>query len=368
MGSFPAETARNFAEESFGLLSSVLPAAPRSARQQHEDDVEERNMRATREGFDKGRVVWFGGEGDWGRDFLFHAENAHTLLGLARGHALHPFARLDRGCYLACVLFLNLFLAAIVARDHPPVEGGGDGGVAWRRSSDYLAALAAASALNLVYDRLLRAFATCACVRPGGFAHGICCFCRECCADLGKLGLYCALFFSLSVAVYGATVAARLDSAAHFFKTFAAMKLLAWAFELAPLAFFFYRRRNAQEAYWGGDPARRAVGGPYPLGCDWPSPEFLRERRVDPDRYSAVCRERTAARAEASKRRSERASDRKSAAARLEATTRAARDRARARGVSASTREAALSVELGGVHAPGNPFRDDDDLESLGRR
>ena len=111
--------------------------------------------------------MWFGVDGSgWRRDFLFYVENTHTLVAIRRGHALHPFERLDRVAYLFCVLCLNLFLAAVLARDHPPVEA--NGRADYVRSPDYLTWLLAASAFNLFYDRLLRVLATCACVERGG--------------------------------------------------------------------------------------------------------------------------------------------------------------------------------------------------------
>ena len=368
MATFPTESARDFVEERLGLLSDmVLPAVPRSAAQTAADAAEERNVRATREGFVQGRVVWFGGEGDWRRDFFFHVENSHTLLGLARGHAMHPFERFDRGCYLACVLFLNLFLAAVVARDHAPVLGS-DGRPDWLRSGDYVVSLSAASILNLVYDRVLRVFATCACLQRGGALFDVCCLCRDCFRDLGKLGLYCALMLSFAIAVVGCLIAAHLDAKRHFFKTFVAMKLLAWCFEFAPLGFVFYRRRETQKPYWGGDPRQRATGGAYPLGCDVPPPAFLRERRADASRFAHESRDRRERRDASAARRQRRARDRRDQAARLDRLTRAGRGAH----VVASTREAAASVELG---AAGNPFRDDDDaaadddpLDTLGRR
>ena len=40
------------------------------------------NERATRTGLLKSRVVWFGGEDDWWKDWVFYAENEHTLLSM----------------------------------------------------------------------------------------------------------------------------------------------------------------------------------------------------------------------------------------------------------------------------------------------
>ena len=98
-----------------------------------------------------------------------------------------------------CVLCLNLFLSALVARDHAPATRKGK--VSYAASGDYAEALCAASLLNLVYDRALRLLATSPCVARGGACYDVCCLCRDCCADLGKLGLYVALLASCAVAV-----------------------------------------------------------------------------------------------------------------------------------------------------------------------
>jgi hypothetical protein len=156
------EAAKDLVEERVGLLSVMRAPATASQRAREESDaVEEKQQRATREGFALGRVVWFGCEGDYGRDFLFHVANGHTLVSLLRGHSMHPFERFDRACYLACVLCLNLFLSALVARDHAPATRKGN--VSYAASGDYAEALCAASLLNLVYDRALRLLATSPC-------------------------------------------------------------------------------------------------------------------------------------------------------------------------------------------------------------
>ena len=212
---FAMDAARDFVEERLGLLSGAGQALTASQQRRAEEDaVEEKNERATREGFALGRVVWFGGEGDYARDFLFHVENSHTLVSLLRGHAMHPFERFDRCCYVLCVLCLNLFLSAVVARDHGPVSRA-DGSVNYGGSRDYFASLTAASALNLFYDRALRLLATSPCVQRGGVLYDLCCLCRQCCVDLGKVGLYVALLVSFAVAVVGALVAADLDEASR---------------------------------------------------------------------------------------------------------------------------------------------------------
>ena len=97
------------------------------------------------------------------------------------------------------MLCLNLFLSALVARDHAPATRKGK--VSYAASGDYAEALCAASLLNLVYDRALRLLATSPCVARGGACYDVCCLCRDCCADLGKLGLYVALLASCAVAV-----------------------------------------------------------------------------------------------------------------------------------------------------------------------
>ena len=365
------EAAKDLVEERVGLLSVMRAPATASQRAREESDaVEEKQQRATREGFALGRVVWFGCEGDYGRDFLFHVANGHTLVSLLRGHSMHPFERFDRACYLACVLCLNLFLSALVARDHAPATRKGK--VSYAASGDYAEALCAASLLNLVYDRALRLLATSPCVARGGACYDVCCLCRECCADLGKLGLYIALLASCAVAVVGALMAAHLDGAAHFFRTFLLMKALAWLFEFGPLAWGFYRRREAQRAYWARDGLERRVGGAYPLGAEWPTADFLAERRVDPDPLAHAFRrrrrEREAGAAKRQARADERRRDRAAADARAKAREK------REGGVVAATREAAQSIELaeaGGRRARGDaPLADlrEDPLDALGRR
>ncbi|KAH8049546.1 tripeptidyl-peptidase [Aureococcus anophagefferens] len=294
------EAAKDLVEERVGLLSVMRAPATASQRAREESDaVEEKQQRATREGFALGRVVWFGCEGDYGRDFCFHVANGHTLVSLLRGHSMHPFERFDRACYLACVLCLNLFLSALVARDHAPAT------------------------------------------RKG------------------------------KVAVVGALMAAHLDGAAHFFRTFLLMKALAWLFEFGPLAWGFYRRREAQRAYWARTGLERRVGGAYPFGAEWPTPDFLAERRVDPDPLAHAFRRRRRERGGAAKRQAradERRRDRAAADARAKAREK------REGGVVAATREAAQSIELaeaGGRRARGDaPLGDlrEDPLDALGRR
>ena len=118
-----------------------------------------------------------------------------------------------------CVLCLNLFLSALVARDHAPATR--HGRVRYAASGDYAEALCAASLLNLVYDRALRLLATSPCVARGGACYDVCCLCRDCCADLGKLGLYVALLASCAVAVgagKSATCPTSISAVFHSFR------------------------------------------------------------------------------------------------------------------------------------------------------
>ena len=132
------------------------------------------NERALREGFTRGRVVWFGARDDWrgaraknahtstcggrvrarrrdgaakkcgraaatarkkktgrirGRwqDWVFYVENQHTLVSMWRGHAMHPFERFDRVCYFLCVVCFSLFLSAF-ARPRGKLSRRGRGG------------------------------------------------------------------------------------------------------------------------------------------------------------------------------------------------------------------------------------------------
>lgn len=67
-------------EESHGLLDTGRDLSLPSS--EDADAIEKRNERATREGFAKHRVVWFGGPGDWQRDWIFYVENSHTLVSM----------------------------------------------------------------------------------------------------------------------------------------------------------------------------------------------------------------------------------------------------------------------------------------------
>ena len=53
------------------------------------------NEQALREGFTRGRVVWFGGRDAWEEDWWFYVSNEHTLISICRGHAMHHFERFD---------------------------------------------------------------------------------------------------------------------------------------------------------------------------------------------------------------------------------------------------------------------------------
>ena len=129
-----------------------------------------------------------------------------------------------------CVLCLNLFLSALVARDHAPATRKGK--VSYAASGDYAEALCAASLLNLVYDRALRLLATSPCVARGGACYDVCCLCRDCCADLGKLGLYVALLASCAVAVGAGkecpTSKAPLSAVFHSFRLILGRAIISW--------------------------------------------------------------------------------------------------------------------------------------------
>ena len=156
-------------------------------------------------------------------------------------------------------------------------------------------------------------------------------------------------------------MAAHLDGAAHFFRTSLLMKALAWLFEFGPLAWGFYRRREAQRAYWARDGLERRVGGAYPFGAEWPTADFLAERRVDPDPLAHAFRrrrrEREAGAAKRQARADERRRDRAAADARAKAREK------REGGVVAATREAAQSIEL--AEAGGRRARGDAPLGDL---
>ena len=134
-----------------------------------EDPQTSANERALTEGLVLGRVVWFGGRDLWWRDWVFWVENEHTLISTWRGHACHPFERFDRVCYFLCVLCFSLFLSAYVQHEHPIHAGFGA----------YCLWITLSSVLLVAYDVLLRFFATCPCMHPGGSCYGACWLCRD---------------------------------------------------------------------------------------------------------------------------------------------------------------------------------------------
>lgn len=242
-----------------------------------EDANEKRNERATREGFAKNRVVWFGGVDDWQRDWMFFLENSHTLLSMCRGHALHHFDRFDRFAHLCCVLCFNLFVSAWLQLEKNEDE-----------TFVYYAHVAAWSVVLVAYDNVLRFLATSPCFHVGGRLHGF--ICRECCRDCGRHGLYLCLGASVGLALFGVLLAIRERvEPQRFFGTFVAMRLFSYVAEIAPLSATFYYRREVQRKYWQqqrDDPSGRELAGEaYPLGIHWPTPHYLEERRHVSERF-----------------------------------------------------------------------------------
>ena len=201
--------------------------------------IEKRNERATREGFAKNRVVWFGGPDDWVRDWVFYVENTHTLVSMwcvgssvvpdatrSRGHSMHHFDRFDRIVHLCCVLCANLFISAWLERERD------DANVV-----EYYWWVAVWSASLVVYDNALRVLATSPCCQIGGSLHDICCLCRDCFRDCGRQGLVVCLVASCCIGLVGLILAVhRRVDASRFFATFVAVRLFAYLYELAPLS------------------------------------------------------------------------------------------------------------------------------------
>eukprot|EP00629_Pelagomonadales_sp_RCC1024_P004082 CAMPEP_0119277632 /NCGR_PEP_ID=MMETSP1329-20130426/17572_1 /TAXON_ID=114041 /ORGANISM="Genus nov. species nov., Strain RCC1024" /LENGTH=277 /DNA_ID=CAMNT_0007278117 /DNA_START=237 /DNA_END=1066 /DNA_ORIENTATION=- len=230
------------------------------------ESTKTQNERALQEGFTLGRVVWFGGVGDWQHDWLFYVENEHTLVSMFRGHALHPFERLDRACYFFCIVCFTLFMSAYVQNAHPIHQGVVQYGL-W---------ITLSSALLVVYEIVLRFLATSPCMQPGGSLHGFCWFCRDCCVDAGKQGLYVASLCSVGFLVAGIVLAATADvDPGMYFATFFLMRACSYLGEFVPLAYYFYTKREQQRDFW----LDGATGGPYPLGFSLPDPIFIRETR-----------------------------------------------------------------------------------------
>ncbi|KAH8048159.1 pyrimidine nucleotide-sugar transmembrane transporter [Aureococcus anophagefferens] len=258
-----------------------------------------------------------------------------------------------------CVLCLNLFLSALVARDHAPATRKGK--VSYAASGDYAEALCAASLLNLVYDRALRLLATSPCVARGGACYDVCCLCRDCCADLGKLGLYVALLASCAVAVG----AGKERDMPNFY-----LGRPGLALRVRPAGLGFYRRREAQRAYWARTGLERRVGGAYPFGAEWPTPDFLAGRRVDPDplphAFRRRRREREAGAAKRQARADERRRDRAAADARAKA-----REKREGGVVAATPRGPSIEPRRRAAAAPGDapsgPPRDPPTRSGAGR-
>lgn len=226
------------------------------------------NARALEEGLVLGRVVWFGGKDLWWDDLWFYVENEHTLISTWRGHALHPFERFDRVCYFMCVACFSLFLSAYIQHEHP-IHAGAVAYGGWVTLS---------SILLVVYDVLLRFFATCPCMHAGGSCHGACWLCRDCVTDAGKQGLYIVSIGSFGFLIAGVVLAATADvDPGMYFATFLTMRVLSYLGEFPVLAYSFYARREAQREHW----LEGASGGPYPLGFSSPDPLFVRETRKD---------------------------------------------------------------------------------------
>ena len=199
------------------------------------------NEQALREGFTRGRVVWFGGKDAWEEDWWFYVSNEHTLISICRGHAMHHFERFDRICYLMCVICFTLFLSALVQNRHPPHNGLVTYGL-W---------VCVASIALVAYDFLLRFMATSPCLQPGGCLHKICWLCRDCCIDAGKQGLYIVSILSFAFFIAGIVLAATADlDPGMYFVTFALMRVGNYIWEFAPLGYYFYTRREKQKKYW----------------------------------------------------------------------------------------------------------------------
>lgn len=301
-------------------------------------EEEVKNERATREGFLRYRTVWFGGVDDWWRDWWFHVENTHTLVALTRGHALHPFGRFDRACYVGCVLGLNFFSAAYVQYNYS------------RTRFQHYTAVAAASCLLVAFDRVLRTLATSPCMQVGGSLHCLCACLREFCIDCGRTGLYACLIGSLFCALAGFSLAVKIRMApGQFLETYVATKTAAWAFEFVPMIYFFYYRREAQREYWAvsAKTGERTLGGAYPLGYEWPRPSFLLERRArGPPREPRVqaWQYSSSTRSDSAEARRRRAGERDAHAQRLDSTSQKHEDRHSAR------RETRSSAAVGQDH------------------
>lgn len=224
------------------------------------------NEQALREGFTRGRVVWFGSTDSWREDWWFYVANEHTLISICRGHAMHHFERFDRICYLCCVICFTLFLSALVQNKHPPHNG----------LVEYGVYITLASIALVAYDALLRFMATCPCIQPGGCLHGACWLCRDCCIDAGKQGLYIVSICSFGFLIAGIVLAATADvDPGMYFFTFMLMRVGNYLAEFAPLGYYFYSRREKQKPYW----LDNEVGGAYPYGFGLPDPIYVRDTR-----------------------------------------------------------------------------------------
>jgi hypothetical protein len=271
-------------EEGVGLLATHLSEEghhkARLAREAAE--IERRNEEACREGFARKRAVWFR---DWKRDLGFYLDNQHSLIAAFRGHSLHPFSRAHRAAHVFCVLGLNIFLAALVAQRYPLME-----------DPNHYLAVALAAFLNLIYDQILRMLASAPCAEKGGCCDCFCC--RDLCRGLGSISLYLALAASLAVGVVGCVLAYALPPSTRFFTIFWLVKGLAWGFELLTLLVSFYRKREAQRAFWEGT----LEGDAYPYQ-GYPHVAYLVDRLHDSDADAAARRARERERAESDEAR-----------------------------------------------------------------
>ena len=309
------------------------------------------NEQALREGFTRGRVVWFGGRDAWEEDWWFYVSNEHTLISICRGHAMHHFERFDRICYLCCVICFTLFLSALVQNRHPPHNGLVTYGL-W---------VCVASIALVAYDFLLRFMATSPCLQPGGCLHKICWLCRDCCIDAGKQGLYIVSILSFAFFVAGIVLAATADlDPGMYFVTFALMRVGNYIWEFAPLGYYFYTRREKQKKYW----LDGVAGGAYPYGFALPDPGYVRDTRFKRESSEGFWPddvENPLARRSAKQLRQKRA---ESAAARARKVELLERARAQVRGDVEARKP-------GGLAPPSRsrtPPRGDDALDAFGRR
>lgn len=140
---------------------------------------------------------------------------------------MHGFDRFDRLAHLCCVLCLNLFISAWLQREATDAVA----------MMDYYAWVTVWSVVLVIYNNMLRILATSPCFQAGGSLYNVCFFCRDCCRDCGRQGLYLFLCLSGGVAFVGVVLAVSLRvKPSRFFGTFFALRLFSYCAELAPLS------------------------------------------------------------------------------------------------------------------------------------